>query len=615
MLDITQISEEYIKCLTDKSRIYMIEHYLTTFDMMKGKDVPFLLFPRQKDLLQAIRTYKRNITTKPRQAGITTTVAGFLSCECALAPKDRPETILIVARDLKTSQNLLEKIDAFLQQLPRWFWGDEFFSVDPKSEKNKKDIFKTHNKQRLELANGCKVYAVSSGPNAARGISSVSWLIFDEAAFIENGLDVYAQAVATTSTGGRTIMISTPNGFDQLYYGIYNNAINGRNDYHVTELKWWEDPRYNRFLKWEKRDEETKALIAEIVEETIDDEGNILYDPEKWKKYKKEGFEATSPWFVGMCNSLNNNPQKIAQEINVSFIGSSNNVIESEKIIELKNKYMEDPSTEYVDRDLQDLWLWKLPEEGHQYIMSIDNSRGDSDDATAIEIFDLNGSDENGIPRVEQVLEYNGKLYGDIIGEIANNYGRLYNDAFCVVESIGGYGDATILTLMNLEYPNMYYDDKQLKNYTNPDGNAGQTGLPGFHSSSVRFQMLSNFANMVRTEQVIIHSKRIYSEMETWVWKGGRQDHMDGFHDDTITCSAMGMFVMQYSMKRQLIAKKKDIAMLNAMIAVNSRLRINPGGNHDFSKSSPQIFVPKNNVTDSRSVAYSANMWLIPKSK
>ena len=259
MVDIAQISEEYIKCLSDKSRIYMIENFLKTFDMRVSKEVPFKLFPRQKDLICDIRDYRRVITLKPRQAGITTTVAAFIACEIALANPESPETVLIVGRDLKLSQNLLEKIEHFLQQLPRWFWGDELFSTDPKSDKNKKDIFKIHNKQRLELYNGCKVYAISSGKDAARGISAVSWLIFDEAAFIENGMDVYSQALATTSTGGKTIMISTPCGMDQLYYKTYNNAIQGKNDFHVTELRWYQDPRYNAFLKWQKFDEETKV--------------------------------------------------------------------------------------------------------------------------------------------------------------------------------------------------------------------------------------------------------------------------------------------------------------------------------------------------------------------
>ena len=616
MIDIAQISEEYIKCVSDKSRIYMIENFLKTFDMRKNREVPFKLFPRQKDLIQAFRDYTRNITLKPRQAGITTTAAAFIACEIALADKESPETVLIVGRDLKLSQNLLEKIEHFLLQLPRWFWGEEFFSIDPKSDKNKKDIFAIHNKQRLELKNGCKVYAVSSGPNAARGISSVSWLIFDEAAFIENGLDVYAQAVATTSTGGKTIMISTPCGKDQLYYGIYNKALNGQNDYHITELRWYQDPRYNCFLKWQKFDEDTKALLAEYEEPTLDKDGNIKYDPEHWAMMEREGYKPTSPWYVGMCNAFNNDPIKIAQELDVSFVGSSDNVVDPMYIEMQKTKNVREPDPELHDKDFEEVWIWKLPIEGHQYILSVDNSRGDSDDATALEIFDLDGIDDDGMPCIEQVLEYSGKLFGDVIGELANNYGRLYNNAFCVVESIGGYGDASLLKLMDLKYPNLYYDDDDLKTYMKQNrvpGNTKPEKMPGFHNGNNRFQKLSNFASMVRSYQFKIRSRRVIAELETWVWKNGKQDHMDGFHDDTITCLAMGLFVVQFSMKKEMRNKAMDASILRAMIQANSRIKFGaPEKQAEVEKKfTMPVYYSHEPLHQEKSAAYKAAMWLI----
>ena len=618
MVDIAQISEEYIKCLSDKSRIYMIENFLKTFDMRVSKEVPFKLFPRQKDLICDIRDYRRVITLKPRQAGITTTVAAFIACEIALANPESPETVLIVGRDLKLSQNLLEKIEHFLQQLPRWFWGDELFSTDPKSDKNKKDIFKIHNKQRLELYNGCKVYAISSGKDAARGISAVSWLIFDEAAFIENGMDVYSQALATTSTGGKTIMISTPCGMDQLYYKTYNNAIQGKNDFHVTELRWYQDPRYNAFLKWQKFDEETKVLLAEYEEPLLDKEGTVAYDPEHWAMLEREGYKPTSPWYVGMCNGLNNDPIKIAQELDVSFVGSSDNVVDPSYIEMQRTKNVKEPDPELHDKDLQEVWIWKLPIEGHRYILSVDNSRGDADDATALEIFDLDGIDDDGMPCIEQVLEYNGKLFGDVIGELANNYGRLYNNAFCVVESIGGYGDATLLTLMNLEYPNLYYDDIDLKDYMRQGRTAlkAQNGkMPGFHNGNNRFQMLSNFASMIRNNQFKIRSSRVIAELETWVWKNGKQDHMDGFHDDTITCLAMGLFVVQFSMQKEMRNKAMDVSIMKALIQANSRIKFGPSQSQAQTeiekKYTPQIFMNREPLHQDKSAAYRASMWLV----
>lgn len=619
MIDINKISEEYIKCLSDKSRIYMIEHYLKTYDMRFNKEVAFSLFPRQKDLITDIRDNRRVITLKPRQAGITTTVAAFIACQIVLANPESPETVLIVGRDLKLSQNMLEKIEHFLQQVPRWFWGEEYFSLDPKSEKNKKDIFAIHNKQRLELRNGCKVYAVSSGPNAARGISAVSWLIFDEAAFIENGLDVYAQAVATTSTGGKTIMISTPCGMDPLYYGTYHNAMEGKNDFHVTELRWYQDPRYNCFLKWQKFDDDTKALLDEIEEPILDKKGSVEYRPEHWLIMEREGYKATSPWYVGMCNAFNNDPIKIAQELDVSFVGSANNVVDPQYIEEQKKKNVRKPDPELQDRDFAEFWIWKLPIEGHQYILSIDNSRGDADDATAFEIIDLNGVDDDGTPCIEQVLEYNGKLFGDAIGELANTYGRLYNNAFCVVESIGGYGDATLLTLMRLEYPNLYYDDVDLKSYTMQGRSSSlkpkDGKLPGFHTSSVRLQMLSNFANLVRTDQFKIRSERVISELQTWIWKNGRPDHMDGCHDDTITCLAMGMFVVQFSLQKQMKDKAQDAAMMKAMILANSRLQIRPSQEAaqqaNTKKHAMPMLINKISMNEGKTAAYKASMWLL----
>jgi hypothetical protein len=125
--------------------------------------------------------------------------------------------------------------------------------------------------------------------------------------------------------------------------------------------------------------------------------------------------------------------------------------------------------------------------------------------------------------------------------------------------------------MMRLGYKNLYYDDPELKTYTmqrdasslkvTTDGK-----LPGFHSSSVRFQMLTGFANMVKTNQIKIRSKRVIDELDTWIYKGtaARIDHQDGCHDDTLTCLAMGTFVMNYSMKKYQQAVAKDKIILKA---------------------------------------------------
>ena len=141
-----------------------------------------------------------------------------------------------------------------------------------------------------------------------------------------------------------------------------------------------------------------------------------------------------------------------------------------------------------------------------------------------------------------------------------------------------------------------------------------ENGLPGFHSSSVRFQMLSNFANMVKTNQYKIRSKRVCNELDTWVFKNGRIDHKDGCHDDTLTCLAMGLFVLEYSLNKQIKAKSMDSAILKAMIEVNKRtsgeLKTYKPNSQTFDKVPVQM-IKQSGVRDSLTEKYRANMWLL----
>ena len=55
MIDYQQIQIEYAKSFMDKSRIYFIEKYLSTFNATAGRLTPFMLFPRQKVFLKSLQ--------------------------------------------------------------------------------------------------------------------------------------------------------------------------------------------------------------------------------------------------------------------------------------------------------------------------------------------------------------------------------------------------------------------------------------------------------------------------------------------------------------------------------------------------------------------------------
>jgi len=572
MLNFDECMQDYVKCYADKSRILFIEKYLYTFDATKGKKTPFMLFPRQRVFLETLASNRNVVSIKPRQCGITTLTSAWATAQCAFADADAPETILCIGNKLDLAQQLITKIRDFLVQVPRWYWGEEYYSLDPKSEKNFKSIFIKDSKSELELFNGCRIVARSSGENAARGISAVSILILDEAAFIENGTAVYATAAATMSSNpnSKTVMVSTPNGKDMLYYNTYRLALAKENNFIAVQFRWYQDPRYNKNLKWFKKNKNTGELDW-IIEPTLDKTGTVKYDEEHWEELVQKGWTPRSPWYEEMCKSFNNDKVKIAQELDVSFVGSSDNVIDPEYIEMQEKLNVREPLADMKDQFVEETWFWKPPIPGHRYIASCDVSRGSSEDFTAIEIIDMDGEDENGMPIIEQVAEYYGRKLGDEVGELLYNYSVLYNNAYVVIDCTNGLGDVPLFTLIHKGYKNLFYDDSELKKYTVQQSSKQYKldtvdVMPGFHMQGNRYPVLSNFANMVRNNEFKIRSIRVINELNTWIFKGEakRMDHMDGSHDDAITCLAMGLFVMMFSYRKMEKAQDKDKAILNA---------------------------------------------------
>lgn len=568
-----QIFEEYKKCIQDKSRIYMIENYLTTFDATKNDTVPFKLFPRQKILLRSLAESINNVTTKPRQAGVSTIVMAKCACDIALADPKKPETILIIANNLDLSKEDLLKLKEFIEQLPRWFWGVEYYGSE---ENEKRPIFIKANEKQLILKNKSKAYSRSAGPNASRGISSVTRLIFDEAAFIEDAGTITSAISTTASSAKNVVYISTPHGQDLVYYPVYDGAKKETNGFKLSEFRWYQDPRYNKHLKWTKKDkvtEEVETIICPILNE----KGDINYDEQYWESLIQQGYKPTSPWYEGMCNRYNHDKQKIAQELDVSFLGSAGTVVDDEIIDEYEKTCILEP--EYVDNFYKETWIFKQPIEGHRYIMPIDASTGSGDDSSCLHILDIDAIDDKGLPCVEQVVEYEGKIQGDILAVLADQYGRYYGNAYAIIDCIGSSGDACALKMQALGYPNIYKDDENLKNVTSENPKLQEVKddkqILGFRAGYLRQQILMNLEKALRFHEILPHSKRFVAELKTWVWKNGRPDHQSGSHDDTITSMAMGLFIYQFSIKRLEAVKEKNKAILNSMIMVQNAINGN----------------------------------------
>jgi hypothetical protein len=566
-----EIFKEYVKCLS--SPTYAIETYLETFDKTQEGFVPFKLFPRQKEIVAAYEKHRFNLVTKPRQAGVSTTTAAYMSIKVGFADTDNPEAVLIIANKQELAFEFLGKIKDFLSQLPRWIWGDEYYG---NAKNEAKSIFLTDSKKEIRLPNGSRVKAVATSKDALRGFTP-TYLVMDEAAYIDNGAEVFGAALTALGTGGKAMLISTPKGMDALYYNTYDQAKKKKNNFNIIEMKWYEDLRYNKGLKWLKGDEEVTEH-----EFTFDSYNRMIDD----------GWKPTSFWYEEMCRGMNNDAKMIAQELDVSFIGSGGNVID-EEYIEYQNKFnVKDPIITLGAEE--EIWIWEEPQEGHQYIMGVDVSRGDGEDASTIVILDFT--------TMEQVMEYQGKIQPDLLAQIVEEYGEMYK-AYTVVDITGGMGVSTVLKLLEFDYKRLHYDvaggkilssrQREIANYGKGDK------IPGFQATSVRLPMIANLEYKIRTDAIKIRSVRLTSELKTFIYKNGRPDHMEGYHDDLIMSLAMALWVVEHSFKNLERLEKQNKAMLNSWLGGSNNPNptvksIDPVTKQTVTKINPQHAAYKN---------------------
>jgi hypothetical protein len=541
-----QVLIEYVKCHKDTP--YALRTYLQTYDNTVSKYVPLELFPDQISLLEDYETYNENIALKYRQAGVSTVTAAWASKKLVLAQKQKPEKILIIANKLDTSLEMANKIKTFVGQWPKWVGVD--FSVEKNSQKHYK------------LTNGCEVKAVATSKDALRGFTPTI-LIFDEAAFIDADGDFWAACMASLSTGGKVIVVSTPNGFDPIYYEIYDQALRNLNDFKISEMFWYRDPRYTKDLYFVKTDEIVHYLLnredykdAEIITWT-----DISFNDRNFEEAKtllSKGFKPCSQWFEKMVKKLKYDKRKVSQELECNFLGSGDNVFDSKLLQKIHDTQICEPKNKMMGNAL---WIWEEPIVGHKYVMGVDVSRGDSEDFSSFQIIDFDTR--------EQVAEYVGKLPPDTMAEISYKWANMYS-CFVVIDITGGMGVSTSRKLLELGYKNLYVDGVDVMNKWKYVPNSAEK-VPGINFNNKRVQIIASFEEVIRHE-FRIYSSRLYNEMNTFIYINGRPDHQKGHHDDLIMSIAMATYVAESSFSNLTKVSEHAKAMLNSWSVSNNEV-------------------------------------------
>jgi len=533
-----QLMLEYAKCV--KNTTYALKTYLQTYDNTCSQYVPLELFPDQVSLLEDYENFNENIALKYRQAGVSTVTAAWASKKITFASKKKPEKVLIIANKLDTAQEMANKVRAFITQWPSWT------GVGFSTEKNSQRHYK--------LTNGCEVKAVATSKDALRGYTPTI-LIFDEAAYIEADSDFWSACMASLSTGGKVIVVSTPNGYDPIYYEIYDQALRGMNEFKISEMYWYKDPRYTKDLKLVKVDDLIHYLLnredykdCDIIEyENISPRERNF---EEIKQKLSEGYKPLSSWFEGMVKKLKFDKRKVSQELECNFLGSGDNVFDSKQLQDIHRNMLKEPVNKMMGGSL---WIWKEPIAGHKYIMGVDVSRGDSEDFTSMIIIDF---DER-----EQVLEYIGKIPPDVAAEIAYKWAMMYS-AFVVIDITGGMGVSTARKMQEMGYKDLYIDGVEMGNKWKYDQKALDK-IPGINFNNKRVQIISSFEESMR-HGFKIYSNRLFNEMNTFIYINGRPDHQKGHHDDLIMAISIATYVGENSFNQLTKVAEQTKAMLNS---------------------------------------------------
>ena len=487
-----KIREELRSCA--RSPQYFLRKYVKIQHPTKGRML-FNLYPYQHESIDIIQENSHIIVAKARQIGFTTLVAGY-SLWLMLFHRDK--NILIIATKQETAKNLIAKVKFAYDNLPKWM----------------KIECTENNKLSIKFANGSQIKALPSSPDSGRS-EAVSLLIFDECAFIRNAKEIWTAAQSTISSGGRAILVSTPNGVGNFFYHTYTTA---KNNFH--------------------RLKETKNLLKNnlIIPK---EEDEILFYPIEldWRCHP----DRDEAWEKKERSALDDD-DKFAQEYEIHFL-SSGNVFIKASVLEYYEKNVQEPIVRTGMAD--ELWIWEHPQLGTPYAVVADVGRGEDSeegDFSTAHVIDMT--------RVCQVAEYHGRINTTLFGELLMSLGLRYNNALLVVEN-SNIGWAVIQTILGGSYPNVFYMTEDVK-YVDPDNPKANHALfaenkdelAGFTTSKkTRPLILAKLEEYMRDNSVIINSKRTVDELKTFVWINGKPQASPGCNDDLVISLAIAMWV------------------------------------------------------------------------
>lgn len=343
---------------------------------------------------------------------------------------------------------------------------------------------KALNKGSIEFSNNSRIVAAATSGSSIRGMS-VNLLYLDEFAFVERAAEFYTSTYPVVSSGKETkiIVTSTANGIGNIFHKIWEGAVQGTNEFQPFRVDWWDVP--GRDKEWKKQ--------------TIANTSQLQFD----------------------------------QEFGNTFFGTGDTLVASDTLLSLR---AQNPKQSLEGGSLL---IYKENMKGHDYIMTVDVSKGRGQDYSTFTLIDIS------VRPFEQVAVYRNNTISPILfPNIIYKYAKVYNDAYVVIES----NDQGTVVCNGL-YHDLEYENIHLESTVKMSGIGIEiTRKTKRIGCSAIKDILENGKLKIVDEQTIL-------EISTFESRGQSYEATDGNHDDLM----MNLVLFGYFASTQYFGDMTDI--------------------------------------------------------
>jgi len=343
---------------------------------------------------------------------------------------------------------------------------------------------KTLNKGSIEFSNNSRIVAAATSGSSIRGMS-VNLLYLDEFAFVERAAEFYTSTYPVISSGVDTkvIITSTANGIGNIFHKIWEGAEQKVNEFKSFRVDWWDVPG---------RDEQWK-------EQTIANTSQLQFD----------------------------------QEFGNTFFGTGNTLINAETLLSLRAGVPQ----RVLEGGL--MLVYKEPASKHEYIMTVDVSKGRGQDYSTFTVIDISTRP------FEQVAVYRNNTISPILfPNIIYKYANVYNQAYVVIEA----NDQGSLVCNGL-----YYDLEYENTHVSSAVKSSHIGVE--MNKRVKRIGCSGIKDLLEEKKLSVVDEETIMEISTFVASGTSYEASEGNHDDLM----MNLVMFGFFCTTEMFSNMTDI--------------------------------------------------------